>query len=531
MTNKKYTFEGVVYDSQPEYREALKSSKNRYKSYERWQDDEDLSLLELSNDLKVEDLADHFKRIPGSIRERLRHLKDERKEIVFKTETTFSEEVREEKKVVDNSGENKLESFNRIKESVLEALLSAEQQFIFVSGAAGTGKTTLIEEISREVNLNTSICAPTGVAALNVGGKTINSLFRLELGSFPKIKKYNNWLGALILENMELLIIDEISMVKASILDAISDVLKRYKKNSRPFGGIHLLVSGDLFQLPPIINTDEEVRYFKSYETAFFFGSQSFNQIRSKEYFLLKESFRQESDSLFSNLLNNVREGTDLSNTVSKINQNCFKPLSEKEGALILTAKRNPAEQINLRKLEQIDEEKIIKKAQIKGDFKESEMPAPEELILKKGAQVLFIKNDPESSWVNGTIGKVNGINKKKDILVEIDGTEVIVRRFKWEKKEQHYNEDTDSFETEVTGTFKQYPVILGWAVTIHRAQGLTLDSCVVDLGEGAFAAGQAYVALSRCKTLDSLILKEELEESDIKLDKEVIEFYLEKFY
>ena len=420
-------------------------------------------------------------------------------------------------------------SFDKVQDEIIDLLSEdSEQQFIFLTGAAGTGKTTLLERVKNQLSLKKMVVAPTGIAALNIGGTTINSAFRIGFDTIPVITKSKDPRFAKLLRNLELLIIDEVSMVRAPMLDAISQSLQIHRNSEEPFGGVHVLACGDLFQLPPIIKESEERIIYEKYNSVYFFDAHSFKDMAKINYFELTESFRQEEDQRFCELLNNIRIGQDLESTINQINSNCFDPTLESDFFMTLTSRKKRAEELNEYKLSHIEGEEELIKSKESGDLNENDLPAPRELKIKVGANVMFIKNDPEGRWVNGTLGTVSECldKKKKQIKVKINNKTHKVEREEWNKVRFTYDEDSDDVLEEVISSFKQFPIKLGWAVTIHKSQGLTLESCSVDLGAGAFATGQAYVALSRCKNLNSLNLQRELKVSDALVDPDIIDFH-----
>ncbi len=427
---------------------------------------------------------------------------------------------------------SKIESFDDIKEAILELLENEDQKFIFLTGAAGTGKSTMLEHVRNQLDLKKMIVAPTGVAALNIGGNTINSAFRIGFDTIPEITKSKDPRFGKLLKNLELLIIDEISMVRAPMLDAISQSLQIHRNNSEPFGGVNVLACGDLFQLPPVVQGHEENTIYSKYDSVYFFDALSFKDIKDPIFFELTKSYRQEEDDVFYELLNNVRLGINLEDTVDRINKHCYDPTLEIEPFMTLTSRKKKAEDINLHKLSHNDNEQETIPSKEKGELRENDLPAPRELKIKKNAKVMFIKNDSEGRWVNGTIGTVAECldKKKKCIKIKVNGRTHKVEREEWKKVKFTYDEDLDEVYEEVVSSFKQFPIKLGWAVTIHKAQGLTLESASVDLGDGAFATGQAYVALSRCKTLDSLNLVRELKVSDALVDPDIQDFHSKHF-
>ena len=431
-----------------------------------------------------------------------------------------------------SNSENPAPAFDETLEDILELLEEDTQHFIYLTGAAGTGKTTLIERVKDECLLKKMVVAPTGVAALNIGGSTINSAFRIGFDTFPVIQESKDPRFKKLLKNLELLIIDEISMVRAPMLDAISETLQIHRNSSKPFGGIHVLACGDLFQLPPVVKENEETAIFERYESVYFFSADNFQAIESPSFFELVSSFRQQDDKEFYDLLNNVRLGQNLEESIKTINQTCHNPEFDTESSLIITSRKYRAEQINEEMLNLIDGPATAAKSKEQGELNENDLPAPRELRVKENAKVMFIKNDPDGRWVNGTIGLVIDCSDKNKKVIKVKvGKEVFkVKREEWNKVRYIYDEFNDEMEEEVVSSFKQFPLKLGWAVTIHKAQGLTLESCSVDLGDGAFATGQAYVALSRCKTLDSLNLYRELKVRDALVDPDIQDFHAEHF-
>ena len=420
-------------------------------------------------------------------------------------------------------------SFEKVHDEIL-ALLSedVDQQFIFLTGAAGTGKTTLLERVKNQLSLKKMVVAPTGIAALNIGGTTINSAFRIGFDTIPVITKSKDPRFGKLLRNLELLIIDEVSMVRAPMLDAISQSLQIHRNSEKPFGGVHVLACGDLFQLPPIIKESEERVIYEKYDSVYFFDSQAFKDMDEIHVFELTESFRQEEDQKFCELLNNIRIGENLESTIDQINSQCFDPTLESDFFMTLTSRKKRAEELNEYKLGHIEGEEEVIKSKESGDLNENDLPAPREIKIKVGANVMFIKNDPDGRWVNGALGTVSECldKKKKNIKIKINNKTHKVEREEWNKVRFTYDEDSEEVLEEVISSFKQFPIKLGWAVTIHKSQGLTLESCSVDLGTGAFATGQAYVALSRCKNLNSLHLQRELKVSDALVDPDIIDFH-----
>ena len=398
--------------------------------------------------------------------------------------------------------------------------------FVFVSGVAGTGKSTLIELIKDKLKKKIIVVAPTGIAALNIGGSTIHSVFRLPFGPCPIGNKIYGY-GALVLENLDVLIIDEISMVRPDILDAVSETLKIVRNNNKPFGGVQVAVFGDLFQLSPVSDEESDQILRKKYLSNFFFDAECLKNIEP-EVFPLTKVFRQE-DPIFLAVLQSIRVGKDLENAIKFINDSCFDPKGAEETALTLTTRTQQAEELNHLKLNELRKEKRTYHASMNGDYfknkSDKQLPAPVNLELKEGAQVLLVKNN-KAHWVNGDLGTVISLEGDRIEVQLARGGNVVVPKETWGHYRYKFNEETQEIEKETVAEYKQYPLRLGWAVTIHKSQGLTLDSCTVDVGpDGAFLHGQVYVALSRCKSIEALRLKRKLSIFDIKLDETVLEF------
>ena len=385
---------------------------------------------------------------------------------------------------------------------------------LFLTGKAGTGKTTFLKRVAQESTKRKIVVAPTGVAAINAEGQTIHSFFQIPPGpvfvpgsqvqqkyNFSKIKRR-------ILATLDLLIIDEVSMVRCDLLDAVDSVLRRYRHSNEPFGGVQLLLIGDLQQLTPVVTTQEEPLISRFYDTPYFFGSIALKQV---DYVTieLKHVYRQHQGA-FLELLNHIRTGQPSAQDLQLINSRClpdFRP-DAKEGYIRLTTHNYLADRYNERELEKLPGAATRIKAQVEGTFPESSFPTDEELVLKVGAQVMFVKNDPTGKhrYYNGLIGRVNLIEEGSLHVALPDGKEIDVDPITWENLTYTLNEETKEIDQKVVGTFRQIPLRLAWAVTIHKSQGLTFDKAVIE-ADAAFASGQVYVALSRCRTLEGLVL------------------------
>ena len=409
---------------------------------------------------------------------------------------------------------------------------------LFLTGKAGTGKTTFLKRLKEVSPKRMIVVAPTGVAAINAGGVTIHSFFQLPFGPYiPSSPEYRGGKTDFknqfrkdkinIIRSMDLLVIDEVSMVRADLLDAISDVLRRYKDHSKPFGGVQLLLIGDLQQLAPVAKDDEWNLLKEHYPSTFFFDSKALSE---SNYFCIELThvYRQ-SDTNFINLLNNIRENRFDDETLQRLNQRYipnFRP-DEQSGYITLTTHNYQAQQINNRKLAELPGDPVTFYGEIMGDFPESSLPTSQELVLKPGAQIIFIKNDFDRRWVNGTIGVISGFDPIEETLYVItdDGKECDVKRESWRNIRYKYNEEKKQIEEEELGTFTQYPVRLAWAITVHKSQGLTFSRVVIDFTGGVFAGGQAYVALSRCTSLEGIQLKKPISRADVFVRPEIVSF------
>ena len=434
-----------------------------------------------------------------------------------------------------SSSKNQHESIDQIFSSIQKSIEEGNQ-LIFLSGAAGTGKTTIVRSLAMDIEKSV-VVAPTGISALTAGGMTIHSFFQINpFGVNPELKEIKGAINRESVEKIECLIIDEISMVRADLFDAIDMTLRRSKNDNRPFGGISVIIVGDPYQLDPVLKKDEEPPFYhgKEYKGPYFFQSKAFNEFIKENKFTayrLTKNFRADEDPYYASLLEKIRVGEDLRNSVKVLNSNCRRDVSESEDfGLFLTSINKDADRINKQKLSILPSEEQLFEGVLEGKYyneNTDSFPAPKLLELKVGAKVIFISNDEERRWVNGSQGLIKLIpDDKTFIQIEIDGETHDVYRHKWEKLKYIYDEELDEFYMESVGSFSQFPIKLGWALTIHRSQSLTLDNCIVDFGSGAFTHGQAYVALSRVRSIDDIVLMSDLQVSDIKIDNHVNEFY-----
>ena len=391
---------------------------------------------------------------------------------------------------------------------------------VFLTGKAGTGKTTFLKHIVAGCSKRLAVVAPTGVAAVNAGGVTIHSFFQLPLCPYlPDVKELvteyqmpekNRSLRkdrVKILRTLELLIIDEISMVRADILDAIDATLKRYRKNDRPFGGVQLLMIGDVQQLPPVVTESEKPFMDQVYPSPFFFNSRAFRKLG---YIVIElNKIHRQRDAEFTSMLNDIRTGNPSDQTLERLNRRLdpgFDPPSG-EYWIRLTTHNHQSDAINREKMDALKGKSMIFKAEIDGNYPESAYPAETELRLKKGAQVMFTRNDTSgnSMYFNGKIGTVTSLDPEI-IVTDENGNEIIVNREKWDNVRYEINPETQEIQAVNDGSFTQYPLRAAWAITIHKSQGLTFDRVIIDAGR-AFSFGQVYVALSRCRSLEGIVL------------------------
>ena len=400
---------------------------------------------------------------------------------------------------------------------------------IFLTGKAGTGKTTFLKTIVEKSRKRPIVVAPTGVAAINAGGVTIHSFFQLPFSPYVPGAKVESKFDfgrekRKIIASIDLLIIDEISMVRADLLDAVDAVLRRFRNHYQPFGGVQLLMIGDLAQLTPVVTAEDERVLKPYYDTPYFFGSRALQQINYVTI-QLEHVYRQQ-DATFISILNQVRNGHPTEETMMRLNTRCkpaFIP-SPEEPYIRLTTHNQLANYYNETELQKLRGRTFQFHAEIKGTFPEYSYPTAETLVLKEGAQVMFIKNDPsgEHLYYNGRLGRVVHVDQHKIlVLCKGDDEAISVEPMEWENARYTLNEKTREIETEVQGTFKQFPLRLAWAITIHKSQGLTFDRAIIDANQ-SFAPGQVYVALSRCRTLEGLVLATPLEARAIMNDSRV---------
>jgi len=402
-------------------------------------------------------------------------------------------------------------------------LMENTDEHLYITGKAGTGKSTLLQYFKQQSRKKIVTLAPTGIAAINVGGSTIHSFFRFPHHLITKDKIHRIRGKQELFAALDTVVIDEVSMVRADLMDGIDYSLRLNRgRPNAPFGGVQVILVGDLFQLPPIIEK-ELVDYFNdTYEGPFFFSAAIIKEI-NPEVIELQKVFRQ-NDSEFIELLNKVRNNQIQPADLRRLNERHGKKRASDKNrlAITLTSTNAQASEINWSHLGSLNAEEHVFDAIVQDDFDEKSYPADKELRLKQGAQVMMVKNDPNKRWVNGTLGVIQRLSND---LVEVSfpgGFTCTVEPLIWEKIEYEYDKEQGRIEPVVTGSFQQYPIKLAWAITIHKSQGKTFDEVVIDLGNGAFAHGQAYVALSRCRSFEGIHLKTPIRHSDIILDSRV---------
>lgn len=417
---------------------------------------------------------------------------------------------------------------DQFNETMNELEISSDHYFI--TGRAGTGKSTLLRLWKRSSRKKMVILAPTGIAALHVGGQTIHSFFSfpprmMSSGDFKKLKNRK------LIQSLDAIIIDEISMVRADMLDNIDRTLRLNRQSDEPFGGVQMVFFGDLFQLPPIVSEHTEREYLDlHYDSPYFFSAHVWDQSKGLCGIELTKIYRQEEQH-FLRLLEEIRYNSIDWDTLEAINERYQPNQPPPKHSVTICTRRYLARSINLKRLNELPGSPNIFQARVTGNFSRSTSPAPPELMLKAGAQVMFVRNDPLKKYVNGSLGEVISISEKT-ILVKVindHGATLEVEKNSWDHIKYTINEE-GKITTEVTGTFEQYPLNLAWAMTIHKSQGMTFDQVVIDMGSGAFDFGQAYVALSRCTHMDGVYLKRPLKADDIQTDDRIVQYYRKMF-
>ncbi len=432
----------------------------------------------------------------------------------------------------------KIELNNKFQQAL--RMMDETERNVFITGRAGTGKSTLLSYFRDNTEKNIAVLAPTGVAAVNVKGQTVHSFFNFKPNITPnsaaKVKPRDKDLY----RKLDAIIIDEISMVRADLLDCVDMFLRRYgKKKGLPFGGTQMIFIGDLYQLPPVVTSREKELFREHYRSPYFFSARVFeDDLFSKitasfemKFIELEKVYRQKDES-FLHILNSIRNNTVTDEEIKEINKRAVPDFKEKKGDfyIYLTTTNALAETINSEKLAELKTGEHIYKGNVEGDFEARNLPTAIDLSLKKGSQVMLLNNDQQGRWINGSIGRITKIEKDEDdtdiLWVELpDGEVVDVIPHKWEMFEFSYDKKSASILSESVGAFIQYPIKLAWAVTIHKSQGMTFEKAIIDIGRGTFSHGQLYVALSRCTTINGLVLKKPINKKNVLLDRRVVEF------
>jgi tetratricopeptide repeat protein len=440
---------------------------------------------------------------------------------------------------VNNDTPNQIDLENEEMQKALQ-IIQFTRRSLFLTGKAGTGKSTFMRHIAATIKKKHIILAPTGIAAINAGGSTLHSFFKLPFHPLlPNDKRYStrnirdtlkyNGEKNKLLREVELIIIDEISMVRADIIDFIDKVLRIYNRNMRePFGGKQLLLVGDIYQLEPVIKEEERQLLRPFYPSNFFFDAQVFREMQLIAV-ELKKVYRQR-DAQFIALLDHIRTSHVSDSDLRLLNAQVNAEIGTEAGRLSITlsGRRDTVDYINEKQLNTLPDQPTIFYGHIEGEFPESSLPTPMELEVKTGAQVLFIKNDKERRWVNGTLGTIIGFGDEEDGIIYVrteDGRDFDVQREIWSNVRYTFNEKEQKIEEEEIGSYQQFPLRLAWAITVHKSQGLTFNNVKIDFTGGVFAGGQTYVALSRCTSLQGISLQEPIRRENIFVRTEVTNF------
>lgn len=419
-------------------------------------------------------------------------------------------------------------------------LVQFTHRSLFLTGKAGTGKSTFLHYIAQTTKKKYVILAPTGIAAINVGGVTLHSFFKLPFHPLlPNDRRYStqqlrntlkyNSEKIKLIRELELIIIDEISMVRADIIDFIDKILRVYSHNMRiPFGGKQLLLVGDVYQLEPVLKEEDWQLLQPYYPSKFFFDAHVFRSFQLV-CIELQKVYRQRDDKFIS-ILDHIRTSTITNTDLSLLNQQVgqHQPMDAHQLSITLSTRRDTVDYINSLHLSKLPGDATILHGSIEGEYPENNLPTPIELEVKTGAQILFIKNDREKRWVNGTLGTIIGIGDEEDRKIYVrteQGEDVDVEQEVWNNVRYTYNQKEQKVEEEILGSFQQFPLRLAWAITIHKSQGLTFNQVKIDLSGGVFAGGQTYVALSRCRSLKGIALQEPVKREDIYVNQEIVRF------
>ncbi len=426
---------------------------------------------------------------------------------------------------------------NKEQQNALQ-IIEYTRRSLFLTGKAGTGKSTLLRYIASSTKKKSIVLAPTGIAAINAGGCTLHSFFKIPFHPLlPTDSQYNarnirntlkyNSEKRKLIQEIELVIIDEISMVRADIIDFVDKVLRIYSRNMRePFGGKQLLLVGDIYQLEPVVKEEDRQLLQPFYPNSYFFNAHVFRQMQLVSIELTKV-YRQ-SNRDFIRILDNIRTSRVTERDLINLNSRVGRQIEQEGLTITLSTRRDVVDHINEEKLKTLPHPSNIYRGVITGEFPETSLPTPVELELKLGAQILFIRNDKEHRWVNGTLGTIIGFSDDEAQTIYVhtdDDKDVEVEREVWSNVKYTFNETEKKIEEQEIGTYTQFPLRLAWAITVHKSQGLTFRQVKIDFTGGVFAAGQTYVALSRCTSLEGISLQEPIRRSDVFVRPEVVQF------
>ena len=408
------------------------------------------------------------------------------------------------------------------------------QHNLFITGKAGTGKSTLLQYFCQTSKHKPVVLAPTGVAALNAKGQTIHSFFNFYIDITPQKARKLKPKKPATYKNLKTIIIDEVSMLRADLLDCVDAFLQSHGPvKNKTFGGVQIIFVGDLHQLPPVVSSKERKPFFSLYKTEFFFSSKAFESFKL-QIVELEKVYRQK-DQFFINILNRIRVGGASADDMQTLNERVLPDFKPKKDQMYihLTGLNRTADEINLEQLQSLSGRNYLSTAFISGDFGKEYFPTNQELKFKLKSQIMMLTNDSKRRWVNGSIGVIQSISKNDNIqvLLQETGKMITINKHTWEIYQFSFSKETNTIESNLTGSFIQYPFKLAWAVTIHKSQGKTFNHVVIDMSHGIFAAGQAYVALSRCTSLEGMVLKAPVKKHHIRTDWRVVHFFNSREY
>lgn len=402
-----------------------------------------------------------------------------------------------------------------------------DSNHLVITGKAGTGKSTLLNLFRQTTKKNAVILAPTGIAALNIKGQTIHSFFKFPPRLLSAADLRFIFPISKILRQLEILVIDEMSMVRADVIDAIDGSLRLHRKINSPFGGVKLILFGDMYQLPPVISSKEEYNFFfQNYDSPFFFSSTAWKSLNNINYIELNEVFRQ-TDPRFIRLLDEIRHHLLDEESLAELNELYTPDFGYEEGFIYLSPRNATMERINRERLDMLPHVARSFNGELKGNFNEKNLPTDQTLILKIGSQVMVLRNDTEMEYVNGTIGTIVEMKPDEIIISNTSTGELAtIKKAKWEMIQYNIDpENEKSIQSKIVGTYTQFPLRLAWAMSIHKSQGQTFEQVVLDMEGGAFEHGQTYVALSRCTSMEGLKLKRKLTPRDFIMDERILDF------